>query len=242
MPKTYSRRAPSSAFRKKRTYKKKYVKRHPLPMSAMPRAMRPEVKKNDATKINNFTCEPLSTGNAPVQRLIGLAQGAADGQYAGDSIFLKYIHLRCLLYGSTSQTTGAWVRLAVIRDNKPSITTAQTVPAASYIFSDQGGDQERSMMSPLNPDVHSRFTIVKQRYMYFPTYISSIPNVISGASTQTNTQKMLNFKLKVNRRVEISTAYNTPVDGCDYYLVAFGNVTTNEVKCVVASRLYYTDC
>lgn len=210
-----------------------------IPMKYIPQQLIPETKYFDLN-VNNAAIGTLASGGATYQLIAGIVQGTAEGQRAGDSIFLRRIVWRGIIEGNAS-IAGGWLRVCIVKDTKPNIVTSATPATMGQVLLSAGGDTERDLMSFTQPTNGGRFRIVKQRWLYLPTYLGTATTASPTAYTMQATQRILQFNVKVNKKIEYENTNNAPCSNCNYYLMMCSNLTSNQPRVVWNSRAYYTD-
>lgn len=226
---------------KKRLSRKSLVAggRGHITFSQLPRAVRPELKKFDDS---SWAAETIDNYAAPsvVTTLFNISAGSNPNNRIGNTIYCKRIMGRMIFHQSQSNDRSC-INLAVVLDRQPDAFTLGAPSNATLwaqIFKDQS-DNVKNLVTLTNVDNNRRFKILKRSTIILNAYLF---NDAAGTGNACPAGKYMKFNVPINKKITyVGTGGNGVSAGCQVYVLAWSDQTSNTTQVTMTTRTYFSD-
>lgn len=199
--------------------------------SALPKWIRPEVKKFDYSP--NGATAGDSSSPLILPGAFSVPQGDDVASRQGNKIFCKSLMVRYYVQPDpaiTFQTT----MCAIVVDRQPAASSTASPPSWSQVFTDYS-DRSKNMLTNQSVTGASRYKIVYRKL--HPAHVWPY-NAVTPANT---IQPMYGkYKVRLNKLCNFGASNNIDT-GARVYLYFWNDQASNPPTVVCTTRLYYTD-
>lgn len=202
----------------------------------IPRSMfKPEVKRSYNTSFwDQETLDNPTAGASVWSFLASIAQGTGASQRIGNVVQAHKLVIRLVIQGSSSQTSTT-AHLAMVRDKEP----YAGAPVWTTVFNGIGAASNDAFNVAI-PNADKRFRFDYLRTVHVPIEIQAIA-WNGSAFTAAIRPEYVELTFNINRRVRYDNANTAPIQGCEYVLFGWSDISANTPKATGSFELFFSD-